>query len=157
MCFNHHHLEEARQCMRVNNFGSASEKKNCASTTNGMLASVLAVLTILGGSSVLPTGTFRGSVRPLLLPAQEIVVSTKGNNRGVVTLRGAVNADDEFWFDRQQGQWTIRFGPRVESAMTRVHARLVDFSYDEGSDRGLATVRLPVVGNVRVTLARVTI
>ena len=105
-------------------------------------------------SSLWPSGTFHGHVRPLFVPAQEITVTTTGRDGGRVRLRGAVNAEDVFRFRRVDGEWDVQLGPRIVTAMRRVHADLVEFRYDDVADRGIATVRLPLVGNVRVVLTR---
>ena len=101
-------------------------------------------------------GTFYGQVRPLIFPAQEILVSTERDQRGTIILRGAVNAKDIFWYDNVDGLWQIRLGDRLQETMRKVRAKFIDFDFDENTDRGIATVRLPIIGRIHVTLSRAT-
>ena len=102
------------------------------------------------------SGTFRGSVRPLLLPVQEITVTTSNAKKGgVVTLRGAVNAKDVFWVEWHDDSYSIRVGPEIDKAMKRVRVRLVTFVFDELHDIGRATVEVPMLGRLGLTLRRV--
>ena len=101
-------------------------------------------------------GTFYGQVRPLIFPAQEILISTEKDRTGTIMLRGAVNANDIFWYDHVDGNWQIHLGDRLQESMRRVRAKFIDFHFDERTDRGVVTIRLPIVGRIHLTLSRAT-
>jgi hypothetical protein len=102
----------------------------------------------------LPPGSFRGSVRVLYFPAQEITIRTVDDLRGEITLRGALNAKDDFFLERVEGKSRVALGQVMQNTLRRAHAEMVDIEFDEANDRGVATVRLPIVGNKRVILKR---
>jgi hypothetical protein len=52
-----------------------------------------------------------------------------GPTDGVVALRGALNAKDDFWFEHSDGEWVIRMGPTIRKAMERARAQLVGFEF----------------------------
>lgn len=103
----------------------------------------------------IPKGTFYGHVRPFLLPDQEITL-TVGANDHVVTLRGALNAKDKFWFEQSDGKWIVHLGPTIRKAMERARAQLVGFEFKPEENHGIAIVKLPLVGRIRVVLTRLT-
>lgn len=90
----------------------------------------------------------------LYFPAQEITIRTVDDLRGEITLRGALNAKDDFFLERVEGKSRVALGQVMQNTLRRAHAEMVDIEFDEANDRGVATVRLPIVGNKRVILKR---
>ena len=104
----------------------------------------------------LPPGSFRGSVRVLYFPAQEITITTVDDLHGEITLRGALNVKDDFFLERVGGKSRVALGQDMQNTLRRVRTEMVGIEFDKANDRGVATVRLPIVGNKRVILERLT-
>lgn len=104
----------------------------------------------------LPSGSFRGSVRPLSFPAQEVMITTVDTTRGEIILRGAINAKDVFFLEQNGAEESrVVLGAKLQAKLKRARTELVSINFDAEHDCGEAIVRVPVIGKVRMNLQRV--
>ena len=99
-----------------------------------------------------PSGTYYAKIHTFLPRSQEIEVVTRRPWHASIRLRGIVNLDDEFTFDRNDGRWTAHFSPRMEAMLKKYRCHMKGFEYNASRDEASITLRLPVVGHRTIQL-----
>ena len=101
-----------------------------------------------------PYGTYKSLVSVPMLPKQEVLLTIKNNTNALISLKGTVNIDEEFLYEKNGSEWNIIFGEKMKKFLSKLRCNIKNIVFDPKTDVANVMLNIPIVGQIKVVLKK---